>query len=136
LNELRDHLRIRMHMWKTKRRDARGVAANTRAQDAISRQQDKVDTSARKYRVARKALVSLGRTLDKIGWEGGVPPLKPEDVKGLYDDDVVLKGKGKGKEKGKGRVGLGEGKRKLSWIWTDLSAVGQAGDDPGLHDSE
>jgi hypothetical protein len=40
------------------------------------------------------------------------------------------------KGKGKGRAGLGEGKRQLSWIWTNLTAVLQAGDDPGLNDGE
>jgi hypothetical protein len=58
LDEIQNHLRVRSYMWKKKRQDIRGVAAGTRAQAALSRQQEKIDISARRYRVARKALMS------------------------------------------------------------------------------
>jgi hypothetical protein len=135
LDELRNHLRVRSHLWKKKRRDIRGVAANTQPQALLSRQQAKINASARKYRVTRQALVNLAEVLEKDGWECSLLPLKAEDVKGLPGDEEALKAfVGKGKEKAKKIARLGEGKREISWIWTNLTAVAQASDDPGLHD--
>jgi hypothetical protein len=120
LHDLRNHLRVQTHMWKKKRRDVRGVAGNTRAQNALARQGEKVDGSARKYRVARKALKDLAEPLGMVAWEVDVPVLKPTDVRGLTE----------------AVDGVSEGNRVLSWIWTDLGAAVQAGDDPGLNDGE
>jgi len=135
LNELRDGLRIRSHQWKIKRRDVHGVAANTRAQANICRQQEKIDSSALKYRVTRKALVQLAPALGKQGWEAVLPVLKPEDVRGMRDDEPVLHVRSKAHSKRKA-PGTSEGKRKISWIWTDHTAVAQAGVDPGLNDGK
>jgi hypothetical protein len=136
LDDIRNHLRVRSYMWKKKRRDIRGVAAGTRAQAALSRQQDKIDVSARRYRVARKALMSLADQLGEDKWDHELRPLKPEDIKGLHDDGSGAPGTGKLKNKGKQRAELGEGTKRLSWIWTDLTAATQAGQDPGLNDGE
>jgi hypothetical protein len=131
LNELRNHLRIRTYMYQKKKKNSRGVASNTRAQASIKRQEEKVDASARKYRVARKALVALAGPLGQVGWEATVPPLSPEDVKGMHvsNDDPATKGR-------KVKAKSGKGVQQLSWIWRDLSAIAQAVEDPGLNDGE
>jgi hypothetical protein len=77
LDEVRNHLRVRTYMWKTKRRDIRGVAANTRAQATLARQQEKIDASVQKYRAAHRALVKLGDVLEKVGWKDILPQLNP-----------------------------------------------------------
>jgi hypothetical protein len=120
LDELRDQLHIRMHMWKDKQQNARGVAAHTHVQNALAHQEERITAAAHKYRVARKALKNLAHDLDKQGWEDRVPALRPEDVCGMKEV----------------KDGASEGKRRLSWIWTDSTAATQAGKHPGLHDGE
>jgi hypothetical protein len=120
LDEVRDHLRLRTHLYHKKDREARGVAANTRAQANINRLQHKVDASAKKYRVARNAMSVLATILAKFGWERTFPKLESGDVRGISQP--------KKKES--------EGKRKLSWIWTDHTAVMQAGGDPALNEGK
>jgi len=39
-------------MWKKKQKDVRGVAGNTKSQEATAHQQEKVDASAWKYQSA------------------------------------------------------------------------------------
>jgi hypothetical protein len=136
LDEIHNHLRVRSYMWKKKRRDIHGVAAGTRAQAALSRQQEKIDISARRYRVARKALMSLADELGEVRWDHELRPLKPEDIKGLHDNESGALEAGKGKKKSKHQAKLGEGTRKLSWIWTGSTAATQAGSDPGLNDGQ
>jgi hypothetical protein len=90
LNELRDNLRVRTHLFKTKRRFSRGVAANTRAQLHLKRQQDKVDSSAKKYSVARNALDAFAKPLHQLDWEYLVRP--PEAPLEVYPEVSVFEG--------------------------------------------
>jgi hypothetical protein len=120
LDELRNNLRLRSHVWKEKRRKAHGVAANTRALAVIAAQERKVEMSGCKYCVARKALSSLARYLNKDGWEIELPLLRKEDIRGYAS----------------GKEDESEGTRTLSWIWTATSAVAQAENDVGLHDGK
>jgi len=104
LHEMRQHLRIRAHCYKHKDRFSRGVRENLRSQTAIKKVQVKVDRAARKYRVARAALVSLSKEVDSEDWKARMKPLKElvvGDVRGLSD----------------GLEGESEGKRTMSWIW-------------------
>jgi len=104
LHEMRQQLRIRAHCYKHKDRFSRGVRENLRSQTTIKKVQAKVDRAARKYCVARAALVSLSKEIDSEDWKVRMKPLKElvvGDVRGLSD----------------GLEGESEGKRTISWIW-------------------
>jgi hypothetical protein len=118
LNELRDGLRLRSYLYIDKDRFQRGQRQNTRSRTIIQRADAKVQASATKYRVARSALMSLARTLSKVGWDTGFPQLATRDVRGIavgLEDDT-------------------EGRRTLSWIWTRLGVAAQVAGDQYLHD--
>jgi hypothetical protein len=102
LNEIRDNLHLRSHLYKFKDSFTRGQKANTRSRSTIQGVQDKIDASVRKYQIAHQALVKLAPILGESGWDTVLKPLDAhEDVRGLseagYDQS--------------------EGRRKLSWIW-------------------
>lgn len=104
LHEMRQHLRVRAHCYKNKDRFSRGVRENLRSLSAIKKVQVRVDRAARKYRVARAALVSLSEDIGSGDWKERMKPLKelePGHVRGLSD----------------GLEGESEGKRTISWIW-------------------
>jgi hypothetical protein len=118
LNELRNGLRLRSYLYIDKDRFQRGQRRNTRSRTIIQRADVKVQSSATKYRVARSALMSLARTLNKVGWDTSLPHLADKDVRGI---SVGLEGET-------------EGRRTLSWIWTRLGVAVQATGDHHLHD--
>jgi hypothetical protein len=120
LDDLRHGLRLRTHLYHKKDREARGVAENTRAAANIRRQQAKVNAAAQKYRVARKALEALAISTFSAGWDTKLPKLEDADIRGM----------------GQAEDGVSEGRRKVSWIWTNYTAVSQAGQDPSLNDCE
>ncbi|KAF8217388.1 hypothetical protein K438DRAFT_1557227, partial [Mycena galopus ATCC 62051] len=70
LDELRDQLLLRMHLYKFKDRFSRGVKANTRLGTKIKVVEERIRRTADQYRVARRALMNLGRVLKKKEWEG------------------------------------------------------------------
>jgi hypothetical protein len=117
LIELRHHLRLRSHLYVKKDRFARGVAANTRSKNIISRTDDKVKACATKYRIARAAVKTLARHLKKSGWEAKLLLLNDADIRGMM---VGLEGES-------------EGKRTLSWIW---KTTGVGSQDAGMNDGE
>jgi hypothetical protein len=117
LTELRHHLRLRSHLYIKKDRFARGVAANTRSKNIISRTDDKVTACATKYRIARAAVKILAKHLKKSGWEVKLPRLNDPDIRGMTA----------------GLEGESEGKRTLSWIW---KTAGVGSQDAGMNDGE
>jgi len=101
LHKLRANLRLKDYLLKEKKKSARGVRQNTRSQTQINNAVKKVKTAAIKYRVARKALVTLTPILGKDDkWCSELQILEDDDIRGLPV------------------MGLGEGTRILSWIWT------------------
>ena len=101
LHKLRDSLRLKDYLLKKKKSSSRGVCENTRSQAQISNAVKKVKTAAIKYRVARKALITLAPILGKDNnWCSELRVLEDDDIRGLPVE------------------GLGEGTRVLSWIWT------------------
>ena len=120
LDELRDHLRLRTHMYKYKDKNIVGQRANTRCQNIITGVQDKVNASATKYRTARAALVKLSSGCsENQEWRRRLLPLDPEDIRALKDDEE----------------GQSEGNRTLSWIWKVVGVGGDA-DNEGLQEGQ
>lgn len=102
LQDLRQNLQLRSHLYKYKDRFATGQQANTRANANISRVQRYISASTTRYRVARNALVSLAEHLAKSeSWKATLLELHDEDVRGMTV----------------GEEGESEGRRTLSWIW-------------------
>jgi hypothetical protein len=119
LEEIRQNLRLRDHMYTFKRNWIRGQSANTRAQNALSRVEIKAAMAAERYRGARAAVSSLAPVLGKLGWDMRFRVLdKKDDVRGM----AVPKG------------GESEGRRQLSWIWL-VEGVGDDKDE-AVQDSE
>lgn len=101
LHKLRDSLLLKDYLLKKKKKSSRGVRENMRSQTQISNAVKKVKTAAIKYRVARKALITLAPILGKDDkWCSELRDLEDHDIRGLPVE------------------GLGEGTRTLSWIWT------------------
>jgi hypothetical protein len=120
LDELRDHLCLRTHMYKYKDKNIVGQRANTRCQNMINSVQDKVNASAGKYRTARAALEKLSKNVvDNEQWRATLLPLEPSDIRPLNDAEE----------------GQSEGQRSLSWIWK-IVGVGKDSDDNGLQEGE
>ncbi len=101
LQELRHQLQVRAYLFKFKDRFVRGQGANTRARNAISGVQVRIDGAAEEYRCAFNALQSLESNLLEFGWKEELLPLVPEDIRDLSE----------------GKYGESEGRRTISWIW-------------------
>lgn len=111
LDELRNHLLIRTRLFNTKDRHIRGQRGGTRSSKVIAGLEDKIKADTARYRKARAALLVLGISLSKVGWEGTLRDLRDEDVRGLgdmYENRT-------------------QGTAVPSWIWRVQSAA--AGDD-------
>jgi len=100
LEDVRQHLRLRMHMYKYKDKNVIGQRANTRSQNLINHVQSKVNASAATYTQAHNALTKLSSALGEHLWRTKLLVLVPEDIRPLKE----------------GEAGESEGKRKLSWI--------------------
>ncbi|KAF6743217.1 hypothetical protein DFP72DRAFT_1080520 [Ephemerocybe angulata] len=124
LADMRRYLRLRSYLLKQKDLYTRGVAANTRANVAISRAQEGVNWAAAKYRRVRKLLSSLcpvaddpapldDPTLDDpTAWRRDLLPLGDNDVRGLSE----------------GLFGESDGTRTMSWIWFSASLNSAGGE--------
>jgi hypothetical protein len=120
LDELRDHLRLRTHMYQYKDKNIVGQRANTRCQNIISGVQEKINASATKYRTARAALVKLSpHCVGNEGWRDTLLALDQGDIRPLSD----------------GEAGESEGTRTLSWIWKVVGVSGDS-DDSGLQEGK
>ena len=105
LEDVRQHLRLRTHMYKYKDKNLVGQRANTRSQNLINHIQGKVNTSAAMYRRAHNALTKLSGPLGEHLWRAKLLALAPEDIHPLAEGEES------------------EGKRKLSWIWKVVGVV-------------
>jgi hypothetical protein len=113
LEEMRQNLRLRGHMYSFKRDWIRGQSANTRARNALGRVEAKAAAAAEKYRAAHAALASLALFLQKVGWDNKYKVLdKKDDVRGMSVP----------------KNGESEGRRNLSWIWL-VEGVGEDEDE-------
>ena len=82
----------------------------------------KVLASASKYWAVHRALIILGRLLNKVGWKNQLRHLADEDIRSMTDgtDDAHS-----------------EGQRKLSWIWlvcAYLEGAAEDDNDEGVQD--
>ncbi|KAJ7149782.1 hypothetical protein C8R43DRAFT_887865 [Mycena crocata] len=102
LDDVRNQLLLRTHLYKYKDMYARGVKANTRCQTKIASVEERIRRSAERYRAARRALVGLGRHLKKTEWEILLRPLAKDDVRGM---PRALGGEGEGGER-EGRASM------------------------------
>lgn len=118
LNELRHGLRLRSYLYIDKDRFQRGQRQNTRSRTIIQRANTKIQSSATKYRVARTALMSLARSLSRVGWDRSLSHLADKDIRGISA----------------GLEGETEGRRTLSWIWTRSGVAVEETGDKHLHD--
>lgn len=117
LHKLRDSLRLKDYLWKTKKKSSRGVRENTRSQTQMNNAVKKVKTAAIKYRVARMALVALAPILGKDNkWCSDLQDLRDDDIRGLPVE------------------GLGEGTKTLSWIWTTVPISSDEAAEPQMVD--
>ena len=113
LENVRQHLRMRSHLYKHKDKNVTGQHANTRSRNLINRTQGKVNASAATYTRARNALAKLSGPLGEVGWRGRLLALKAEDIRPLKD----------------GEDGDSEGTRKLSWIWKVVGITEDSNDE-------
>ncbi|KAJ7091732.1 hypothetical protein C8R44DRAFT_891305 [Mycena epipterygia] len=108
LHELCRLLLVRTHLYKLKDWHSRGVRANTRSWNKIAALNNQVQRAAMQYRVARGALVVLGRVLKRTEWEWSFQELKEEDVRGLprrtFSDPERQKGKKRMEKEIRGEV--------------------------------
>ncbi len=119
LNSMKRHLRKGATLFKHKKDQTAGtgVAANTRMQVAIARQEAKKRLDADRYRNARNALLVLC-PLGK--WKQRLLPLRESDIRPLAAEGTV-----------------GEGRRVLTWIWRMRPAAEEElepGDDEDIND--
>jgi len=125
LHEIRSGLRLRSHLTLFKDRFVRGQRANTRSQGVIAACQARIKNGVEKYKVAHRALVSLGDILGKVGWQQTLRELdEHRDVKGLTSD-------------GFDEYSESMGRRQLTWIWRtgNVAATGLEGETQ-LHDGK
>jgi hypothetical protein len=114
LDSLRHYLQVRAYLYQFKNRFVRGQGANTRARNAISSVQAKIDAAAAEYRVAYGALSLLSSDSSQVsefGWKKELLLLKDEDIRDLSE--------GKAERLGKKQS---EGRRTISWIWKMVPA--------------
>jgi hypothetical protein len=119
LDEIRDGLRLRSHLFFFKDHFERGIRRNTRSKGVIDKLNARIDTAATKYTVARLALQKLMKLLVK-------PPSSLSKFKVLAKEDI----------RGMSAAALGdsEGNRTVSWIWTVHGVAAAAGSNVQLHD--
>ena len=120
LEELRQHLRLRTHMYKYKDKNIVGQRANTRCQNLVNNVQVKINASATKYNTARAALGKLSPDVNcSTEWRSRLLALAPDNIRPLAE----------------GEEGQSEGHKKLSWIWK-IVGVGDKSDDAGVQEGK
>ncbi|KAJ7751515.1 hypothetical protein DFH07DRAFT_774758 [Mycena maculata] len=134
LHELRRGLLVRTHLYKQKDTHSRGVAANTRSADKIGTLNEQIKRSAAQYRVARRALETLGGVPRWNEWEWVLQELKEDNIRGLprarFSDPTRKKKKLKGSQK---QAKVPE--RPLSWIWVNRGERWDPGDDVAMNEA-
>ncbi|KAJ7229225.1 hypothetical protein C8J57DRAFT_1534542 [Mycena rebaudengoi] len=121
LHDIRRYLLVRTHLYKFKDGQVRGVRDNMRSQDKIDALDEQVRRAAARYRSARRALVVLGRVLERREWEVALRPLAAEDVRGMprahFGDEQRQAGKTKAKDSRTSAKRRKVAHVALSWIW-------------------
>ncbi|KAJ6480009.1 hypothetical protein C8R47DRAFT_983149 [Mycena vitilis] len=129
LHDIRRQLLVRSHLYKYKDKNVRGVRQNMRSKDKIDALNDKIRRAATQYRVARLALVSLGRALGEDEWETTLKELKQEDIRSRPQSNIGDPMRQKA-TKAWGPQAKSRKKRKvlpISWIWVSQTK-GEAGE--------
>ncbi|KAJ7572380.1 hypothetical protein C8J56DRAFT_1068899 [Mycena floridula] len=114
LDAVRTFLRLKGYLFRERKTNITGVAANTRSMKAVANAENKIQGFKKRYLIAFQALGSLALLLEKdVSWKLHFRPLADEDVRPLPADRVT-----------------GEKDISLSWIWkmpgvadTDEAAV-------------
>jgi hypothetical protein len=131
LHEIRRLLLVRTHLYKLKDTHSRGVRENMRSGDKIAALNEQVKRAAASYRVARKALVVLGKTLREYEWEWTLLELKADDVRGLPQSHFSNPDHKKRKRKN-GKTKPVE--REISWIWLNKGEKWDPSDDAAMNE--
>ncbi|KAJ7157909.1 hypothetical protein C8R43DRAFT_1125050 [Mycena crocata] len=141
LHDIRRHLLVRTHLYKYKDKQLRGVRANMRSKQKIDALEDRIRRAAAQYRVARLALVSLGRALGEDAWELTLKELKEEDIRARprssFSDPERQRGV-RGSRAAIKRQKLGRKKRPvrpLSWIWISQTTAQKAGEPQAMNEA-
>ncbi|KAJ6452905.1 hypothetical protein DFH09DRAFT_1351463 [Mycena vulgaris] len=128
LHEIRRQLLVRSHLYQMKDAYSRVVRENMRSGSKIELCDDRIRRTTAQYRVARLALVVLGRVLGRNEWEVTLKPLLDADVRGMphaqFGDPQRQRG-GQGRKAKTGRKRRRPSKKAriakapavLSWIW-------------------
>ncbi|KAJ7251255.1 hypothetical protein C8J57DRAFT_1078120 [Mycena rebaudengoi] len=102
LEDLRKNLLVRTHMYKSKDKYVRGVAANSRSNDKIKVVDERIRRLADQYRAARSALESLSVVVEDVDWKTELKSLSVEDKK---------------KRGPEAEARRKEAAKPMSWIW-------------------
>lgn len=113
LQELRHQLQVRAYLFKFKDRFVRGQGANTRARNAISAVEARMNAAAEEYSDAYDALRSLEPILLEFQWREELQPLMHEDIRDLSE----------------AKNGESEGRKTISWIWRTTRVSTEAKDE-------
>ncbi|KAJ7756767.1 hypothetical protein DFH07DRAFT_958904 [Mycena maculata] len=123
--QLRSRLHAKRHLIFFRNDNIHGQVHATKARTLIDQIGERIEESAEKYRVARRALIALRG----VEAEAAYPELKPADVR-LDGDDGESDAAARGKL---AMIGAGTSRRLMSWIWTAPGALDDA--EERLHES-
>ncbi|KAJ7292455.1 hypothetical protein C8J57DRAFT_1042053 [Mycena rebaudengoi] len=118
LEGLRKNL-VRTHLYKSKDRYARGVAANTRANEKIEAVDERIRRLADLYRVARRALQSLGVVMEDVTWATELKTLNVEDKRLNPEAEAQRK----------------EAAKPMSWIWVTQAQLSAGNANPAMDEA-
>ncbi|KAF7345208.1 CxC2 domain-containing protein [Mycena sanguinolenta] len=134
LREVRRLLLVRTHLYKLKDTHSRGMRANMRSQDKIAALNNQIERASAQYRVARAALVTLGKILGCSEWQRTLQELKADDVRGLpqsqFHDPERKQKKSKQRRRKKSRV-----ERPVSWIWVTQASEPDPADEKAMNEA-
>jgi hypothetical protein len=121
LDELRDCLRLRSHLFYFKDYFTRGTRYNTKSRDVINKLENRIAACVTRYNTARSALLQLTKRQGKsLAALNKFKVLAKDDVRGMAAR----------------ALGDSEGNRTLSWIWTVHGVAAKSGSNVELHDCE
>jgi hypothetical protein len=123
---------VRTHLYKLKDTHSRSVRENMRSGDKIAVLNEQVKRAAASYRVARKALVALGKKLQQYEWEWTLLELKVDDVRGLPQSHFSNPDHKKRKRTKEGRTKPVE--HEVSWIWLNKGEKWDPADDAAMNE--
>ncbi|KAJ7112861.1 hypothetical protein C8R43DRAFT_903440, partial [Mycena crocata] len=126
LHEIRRQLLVRTHLYKAKDAFARGVRENMRSSGKIDVCNERVRRMAAQYRIARAALVVLGRAVKKYEWQATLKPLLDADCRGMPRATFADPERQKGASKRR---------RRLSWIWIAQAQVAKPGEPTAMNEA-